>query len=139
MILTLLGAVLARAVPGHAGQAIQQQLECYDGAGLSTVFPDAITDLGKYGWEDRITSCCVTGTWILYAGTEYNSQEQDQGQPVYWTYGDHTCLSSSRTRHPASGMQVPGQTGASPASTSTVGHTSLGRLIGFSRTPPVLV
>ena len=92
MILTLLGAVIARAVPSHAGQAIQQQLECYDGAGLSTVFPDAITDLGKYGWEDRITSCCVTGTWILYAGTEYNSQEQDQGQPVYWTYGDHTCL-----------------------------------------------
>ena len=78
------------AVHGHAGQAIQQQLECYDGAGLTTVFPDAISDLGKYGWDDKIISCCVTGTWILYTDTEFNNQ--DQGQPMYWTYGENTCL-----------------------------------------------
>ena len=75
------------------GRTVQQKIECFDGAGgqgLSQVFADAITDLGKYSFDEKISSCCVTGTWILYTDADFNTG--NQGAAMYWTYGDNTCL-----------------------------------------------
>ena len=74
-------------------KAIQQKIECFDGLngeGSSEIFIDAITDLDKYGWDDRISSCCATGTWILYAESNFNNDQI--GAASYWIYGDQICL-----------------------------------------------
>eukprot|EP00091_Calanus_sinicus_P011818 TRINITY_DN2667_c0_g1_i11.p1 TRINITY_DN2667_c0_g1~~TRINITY_DN2667_c0_g1_i11.p1 ORF type:complete len:171 (-),score=33.37 TRINITY_DN2667_c0_g1_i11:171-683(-) len=86
-----LGFAFGEAGPGT--RAIQQRIECFDqpgGEGLSEVFTDSITDLSKYSFDEKISSCCATGTWILYADADFNTE--DAGAASYWIYGDGTCL-----------------------------------------------
>merc|ERR1712198_488472 len=43
-----------------------------------------------YNWDNKITSCCFTGLWILYAEQNYN--RASTGSSNWWAYGDYSCL-----------------------------------------------
>ena len=74
---------------------IQQHLKCYTkagGEGQAKVFTDAHSDLANYTpWDDSISSCCGTGTWILHADKKYNNHYQDTAA-VYKIYGHKICV-----------------------------------------------
>ena len=72
--------------------AIQQKIECFDrlnGEGVPATYTDAIKNLGDYSFNEKITSCCATGSWILYADSYYNNR--DASAPSYWIYGENNC------------------------------------------------
>jgi len=74
-------------------KASSQQLVCYDlnnGGGQSYRFTDYAPNLGSYNWDNKITSCCFTGLWILYAEQNYN--RASTGSSNWWAYGDYSCL-----------------------------------------------
>merc|ERR1712080_84630 len=51
-----------------------QRLTCYDYAnrgGNSVVATDYIPNLQNYNMDNRISSCCFSGIWILYADQNY--------------------------------------------------------------------
>ena len=107
-LVLLLAPVLSQ--PLNSTRAIQQQLECFTqggGGGLSEVFIDAISDLEKYSWDDKISSCCATGSWLLYTDKEYNNERE--GVAMYWIYGENTCLDMpDRFNNQASSLRYAG-------------------------------
>jgi len=74
-------------------KASSQVLTCYDfssGGGDSVRAIDYIPNLGSYNFDNRISSCCFTGTWILYAEQNYNGYSV--GSANWWAYGDNACM-----------------------------------------------
>jgi len=74
-------------------KAAAQLLTCYDynnGGGDSVRATDYIPALRNYNFDNRISSCCFTGTWILYAEENYNGYAT--GASNWWAYGDNSCL-----------------------------------------------
>merc|ERR1711988_41061 len=68
-------------------KASSQTLTCYDysgGGGDSVRAIDYIPALRTYNFDNRIGSCCFTGTWILYGEENYNSY--NTGAPDDWKY-----------------------------------------------------
>merc|ERR1712142_830863 len=51
---------------------------------------DYIPALRNYNFDNRIGSCCFTGTWLLYGEENYNSY--NTGAANWWAYGDNYCL-----------------------------------------------
>ena len=59
-----------------------QKVTCYDGKGQTGESLDlvtgAIADLGwGYNFDDKISSCCFQGIWILYEDAAYNIDNHD--------------------------------------------------------------
>jgi len=74
-------------------KATTQVLTCYDfssGGGDSVRAIDYIPNLGSYNFDNRISSCCFTGTWILYAEQNYNGYSV--GSANWWAYGENACM-----------------------------------------------
>ena len=74
-------------------KASSQTLTCYDymgGGGDSVRAIDYIPALRSYNFDNRIGSCCFTGTWFLFAEENYNGY--NTGSPNWWAYGDNYCL-----------------------------------------------
>ena len=74
-------------------KAAAQVLVCYDyngGGGDSVRAIDYIPQLRTYNFDNRISSCCFTGTWILYAEENYN--KQSTGASNWWAFGDNYCI-----------------------------------------------
>jgi len=74
-------------------KASSQTLTCYDymgGGGDSVRAIDYIPALRSYNFDNRIGSCCFTGTWFLYAEENYNGY--NTGAANWWAYGDNYCL-----------------------------------------------
>ena len=73
-------------------KASSQTLVCYDyngGGGNSVRAIDYIPALRSYNFDNKISSCCFTGTWFLYAEETYNGYSV--GASNYWAYGDNYC------------------------------------------------
>jgi len=90
-----LNAVADEEIIAHISSEVKagQQLDCYDlnnGGGSSYRFTDYTPNLGRYNWDNKISSCCFTGIWILYAEQNYN--KASTGSSNWWAYGDFTCL-----------------------------------------------
>ena len=70
-----------------------QRLTCYDYAnqgGSTVVATDYIPNLRTYNnMDDRISSCCFTGIWLIYADSDYNGN--NAGAANWWAYGDNYC------------------------------------------------
>lgn len=84
------GAVSARS----AAKATSQVLDCYDytsQGGDRVRAIDYIPALSNYNFDNRISSCCFTGIWLLYAENDYN--DRDLGGANYWAYGNNFCTS----------------------------------------------
>ena len=76
-----------------SSRASSQTLTCYDyqgGSGDSVRAIDYIPALRNYNFDNRIGSCCFTGTWFLYAEESYNGY--NTGSANWWAYGDNYCL-----------------------------------------------
>merc|ERR1711973_979481 len=74
-------------------KASTQQLVCYDlnnGGGSSYTFTEYASNLGIYNWDNKISSCCFTGIWILFADRDYNRGTTSSSN--WWAYGDYSCL-----------------------------------------------
>merc|ERR1712018_593585 len=74
-------------------KASSQTLTCYDysgGGGDSVRAIDYIPALRNYIFDNRIGSCCFTGTWVLYSEENYNSY--NTGASNWWAYGENYCL-----------------------------------------------
>ena len=50
---------------------------------------DYIPNLADYNMDNRITSVCVTGIWLMYADSNYNVNNLKASN--YWVYGDNYC------------------------------------------------
>jgi hypothetical protein len=50
---------------------------------------DYIPLLQDYSFDNRVTSVCVTGIWLMYADANYNIN--NPGAASYWVYGDNYC------------------------------------------------
>merc|ERR1719315_106941 len=69
-----------------------QSLTCFDYANQGGDQLDAtnyIAGLFEYNMDNRISSCCFTGIWLLYADTNYN--KRNPGAADWWAYGDNYC------------------------------------------------
>jgi len=78
-------------ISGNKGA--DQFLDCYDyqnqgGNKLRAI--DYIPALSGYSFDNRISSCCITGVWMLYADEDYNSA--NTGAANWWVYGDNYCV-----------------------------------------------
>merc|ERR1712012_1476020 len=74
-------------------KAAAQVLVCYDyksGGGDSVRAIDYIPALRNYNFDNRVSSCCFTGTWILYAEENYNGYST--GAANWWAFGDNYCI-----------------------------------------------
>jgi hypothetical protein len=90
-------AVSAAARPPYNEAAeksagIVQTLDCYDyvnfgGDRVSAI--DYIPALAGYNFDNRVSSCCFTGVWLLYANEDYN--EFTPGAANWWAYGNNYC------------------------------------------------
>ena len=61
------------------GNKADQSLTCYeywDQQGQYRTFTDYVEDLRSIGWDNRISSCCFTGIWILYDQINYNDNAE---------------------------------------------------------------
>ena len=97
----LVGGVLSRdlyqtkqkpRINSEKSSAGDQYLDCYDysnngGDRLRAI--DYIDSLTGYNFNDRITSCCFTGIWLLYSDENYNSN--NIGASNWWQFGDNYC------------------------------------------------
>jgi hypothetical protein len=57
-----------------------QYLTCYDKfgqSGSSYQVSNNIVDLGSIGWDNRFSSCCFNGIWILYQKKDMNGYEHN--------------------------------------------------------------
>jgi len=69
-----------------------QFLNCYDNTnsgGDAIAATDYIDDLRNYNMDNRISSCCFQGIWILYEDTNYN--KNNLGGMNWWAFGDNYC------------------------------------------------
>ena len=99
LVLSSLLAVSLAAVPfkvseksGVSDVKVNQFMDCYDysnqgGDRLRAI--DYIPYLGDYNFDNRISACCVTGIWLLYADQQYNSNNAAASN--YWLFGDNYC------------------------------------------------
>ena len=56
------------------------------------MFTDFHSDLAKYtGWDNKISSCCGTGSWILHVDKKYNNHYQDTAA-VFKIFGLKICV-----------------------------------------------
>merc|ERR1711973_464621 len=73
-------------------KATNQFMDCYDyanqgGDRLRAI--DYMPDLSGYNFDNKISYCCITGVWILYADRDYNTN--NLGSANWWVYGDNYC------------------------------------------------
>ena len=71
---------------------VNQYSDCYDytaqgGSRLHVI--DYIADLAPYSFDNRISSCCFTGIWLMYADRNYNVA--NIGAANWWQYGNNYC------------------------------------------------
>ena len=53
----------------------KQTVKCYDqfnGYGNSLTLKYPVSDLWTYNWDNKISSCCFTGFWLMYEYRDYN-------------------------------------------------------------------
>ena len=72
--------------------AQDQFMDCYDylnqgGDRLRVI--DYIPALALYNFDNRISSCCLTGIWLFYADNDYNIANPSAAD--WWVYGDNYC------------------------------------------------
>jgi hypothetical protein len=75
-----------------AAKATAQYLDCFDynnqgGERFRAV--DYVPTLYTYNFDNRISSCCFTGIWLIYADDYYN--ENNVGAANWWAYGNNMC------------------------------------------------
>jgi hypothetical protein len=73
-------------------KATMQYLDCFDytnqgGERLRAI--DYIPALYLNNFDNRISSCCFTGIWLIYADEDYN--ERNAGAANWWAYGNNYC------------------------------------------------
>ena len=54
----------------------QQTATCYEqlnGYGPFIKITQPIKNLNLYGWDNKISSCCFTGFWLLYEDKNFNN------------------------------------------------------------------
>jgi len=71
----------------------EQYIDCYEfpnRGGRRLRLTDYAPALSKYNFDNIISSCCVTGIWLLYQDTNYNSA--NAGASSYYVYGDQYCV-----------------------------------------------
>merc|ERR1711890_134632 len=87
-----------------------QALNCFDGAnsgGNRVSATDYIDDLRNYNMDNRISSCCFQGIWILYEGYGYNNN--NLGGMNWWAFGDNYCSNvPSKFDNAASSLRFTG-------------------------------
>merc|ERR1712107_428008 len=111
-------------------KAAAQGLVCYDyksGGGDSVRAIDYIPALRNYNFDNRVSSCCFTGTWILYAEENYNGYST--GAANWWAFGDNYCIDvPSQFDNVASSLRFTEllTTGSTTPSTCTSMTTSSG-------------
>ena len=76
----------------NTAKATVQYLDCFDytnqgGERLRAI--DYIPALYNYNFDNRISSCCFTGIWLVYADEDYN--ERNVGAANWWAYGNNYC------------------------------------------------
>jgi len=70
----------------------KQTVKCFDqfnGYGNSLTLKYPVSDLWTYNWDNKISSCCFTGFWLMYEYRDYN-QFNSNGM-VYYGYGLDHC------------------------------------------------
>ena len=53
----------------------KQTVKCFDqfnGYGNSLTVKYPVSDLWTYNWDNKISSCCFTGFWLMYEYRDYN-------------------------------------------------------------------
>jgi len=75
-IFAIFALALALASPAigqgdHAQRAVLY--DDYNCAGDYIVIPEYANDLGQQGWDNRARSASVTGVWLFYQDTNYNT------------------------------------------------------------------
>merc|ERR1719397_1433759 len=87
-----------------------QALNCFDGAnsgGNRVSATDYIDDLRNYNMDNRISSCCFQGIWILYQDSNYNGN--NLGAANWWAFGDNYCSNvPSKFDNAASSLRFTG-------------------------------
>jgi len=87
-----------------------QFADCYDyeqGNGAGFHVSDYIPVLRNYGWDNKISSCCFTGIWILYGDENYNKFSSNGA--IWWAFGINNCLDvPSEFNNDASSIRHPG-------------------------------
>merc|ERR1711963_285375 len=69
-----------------------QYVSCYDyfgQQGQSYRITDYVPDLRSSGWDNKFSSCCFYGTWVMYADSEYN--ERNPSAQAYSAWGENYC------------------------------------------------
>jgi hypothetical protein len=89
---TSVGRPNAAADGKSAASATVQYLDCFDynnqgGERFRAV--DYVPTLYNNNFDNRISSCCFTGIWIIYADEYYN--EMNVGAANWWAYGNNYC------------------------------------------------
>merc|ERR1719295_269622 len=86
------------------------KLHCYensDYSGDQVIAKAYIPKLVDYSFNERISSCCVTGVWILYSETDYNARKP--GGDIWYVYGDNYCTALPYGfRNQASSLRLAG-------------------------------
>eukprot|EP00092_Neocalanus_flemingeri_P015528 GFUD01016809.1.p1 GENE.GFUD01016809.1~~GFUD01016809.1.p1 ORF type:complete len:257 (-),score=51.80 GFUD01016809.1:84-854(-) len=97
---------LAREETGERTQVA----DCYDnyqGSGAQFHATDYVPSLRSYNWDNRISSCCFTGIWILYGEEDYN--EYSTGAASWWAFGVNSCMDvPSQFNNEASSLRFTG-------------------------------
>lgn len=69
-----------------------QYMTCYDyfgQGGSSYRVTDYISDMYSTGWNDRFSSCCYYGVWVLYEDRDYNERNTNAVAHAGW--GENFC------------------------------------------------
>jgi len=84
-----------------------QFLDCYDQSGYRFHATDYAPSLRAYNWDNRITSCCFTGIWMLYDEEDYN--EYSTNAATWWAHGINNCIDvPQQFRNAASSLRFTG-------------------------------
>ena len=84
-------------IPLEKSKAEQQSATCYDyfgQQGQSCRITDYVPYLFSLGWDNKFSSCCFYGTWVMYGDSTYNENnpsvrnifESLQGAKFYSMY-----------------------------------------------------
>ena len=79
-----------RPVRDQEPEGRKQFLDCYDRYGSQFHAVDYVPSLRVYNWDNKISSCCFTGIWMLYDAEDYN--EYNTGAATWWAHGVNNCL-----------------------------------------------
>ena len=74
-----------RPVRDQEPEGRKQFLDCYDRYGSQFHAVDYVPSLRVYNWDNKISSCCFTGIWMLYDAEDYN--EYNTGTATWWAHG----------------------------------------------------